>query len=313
MVDWEGQLGLYKQLLLTPSLLGQHRLIDTFYYHAQSGLIGQYQEVDAAIANINQFPAPLESDIEDAWESFQVYKDSFENHIAGIASIENANDRLDAYRMADSIRSAGLVEYALFLGYKHIADSLRDINIAEALELNDELPVNDILQENRKTINRIYLGTLAKNITELTEEQFEDVSAIANQCPFEGGKAVYRARSLYTLREDRSFNDSLLCLQAEERQAKSAMKRQGSKGNLSIVPNPARDKVQIFLPDHQEIDQEIILKIIGTNGQTIVHRHVRVVNEVISLDVSQFPGGLYTCVISGTGISADPAKFIVHH
>ncbi|MCB0849673.1 MAG: hypothetical protein KDC20_07975, partial [Bacteroidetes bacterium] len=57
----------------------------------------------------------------------------------------------------------------------------------------------------QKMINEIYLSTVAKDVLEFTNDQIQDLYAIASQCPLAGGQAVYRARSLYALADKNTF------------------------------------------------------------------------------------------------------------
>ena len=64
----------------------------------------------------------------------------------------------------------------------------------------------------QKMINEIYLSTVAKDVLEFTNDQIQDLYAIASQCTLAGGQAVYRARSLYALADKNTFfNNFTVC------------------------------------------------------------------------------------------------------
>ncbi len=111
---------------------------------------------------------------------------------------------------------------------------------------NAMVQAGELIKANHKTVNHVYLNTVAQDIEEFTTQQAEDLFAVANQCPLTGGNAVFRARSLYTLIDDeQEYDDSALCLQEG-----LITKRLPETAPLvcSIIPNPAHDQATLVLP-----------------------------------------------------------------
>src|SRR5690606_10442037 len=70
---------------------------------------------------------------------------------------------------------------------------------------NAALAVTVQIEDNEKKVNEIYLSTVAKDVLEFTNDQIQDLYAIASQCPLAGGQAVYKARALYALTDKKEF------------------------------------------------------------------------------------------------------------
>lgn len=138
-----------------------------------------------------------------------------------------------------------------------VSDLRETINLAVAerqaqgntalAELNQLTDVLNLLEQNRKTVDRIYLQTLARGIYTLTQNQRDSLWEIAIQCPAEGGNAVYEARSLYGLGlGTAAFDDEQLCA-TEQRHAFSKQNTTQALA-ITLAPNPANDRVMILLP-----------------------------------------------------------------
>ncbi|MBV6405301.1 MAG: hypothetical protein GFGODING_02068 [Flavobacteriales bacterium] len=110
---------------------------------------------------------------------------------------------------------------------------------------NTDVTVNELIQENEKTVNDIYLATIGKDIDGFTTTQANDLFAIASQCPMLGGNAVFKARSLYWLIDDSvDFDDQLLCL-PHGIIVKNLTER--SSNAVAVIPNPAVDEATLVL------------------------------------------------------------------
>ncbi|MBK9275196.1 MAG: right-handed parallel beta-helix repeat-containing protein [Flavobacteriales bacterium] len=117
------------------------------------------------------------------------------------------------------------------------ADNIQDANAGVA--------ASELIEENEKVVNDIYLATVGKDLNVFTATQANDLFAIANQCPMRGGNAVFKARSLYWLiNDDYDFDDPLLC-QPHGIIVKD-MAVQPVNG-MTVVPNPASDEVTLIL------------------------------------------------------------------
>jgi len=118
---------------------------------------------------------------------------------------------------------------------------------AEAVRAtNAAIAAGELIEENHKTVNEVYLSTIAKDIDSFTAAQAEALFAVANQCPFTGGNAVFRARAIYSLIDDvQDFDDPMLCLQEGMITKRSP---EVEPRACTMIPNPAHDQATLVLP-----------------------------------------------------------------
>lgn len=67
-------------------------------------------------------------------------------------------------------------------------------NLSEAASINNTLAAENVIEQNYKVFNAIYLKCIAGD--SLTDGAVDSLEALAAQCPLSGGRAVFRARVL---------------------------------------------------------------------------------------------------------------------
>jgi hypothetical protein len=122
--------------------------------------------------------------------------------------------------------------------------------------------------------NSIFLNTIAKGNYSFDSTQQAQLESIAFQCPFKGGNAVYKARSLYVIIKDTTYNDSLYCANAEKRSrfsdpengANEQLSGEGDKKKgFKLYPNPASNA--LFLD--YSIQMQGTLALFDSNGKEV--------------------------------------------
>jgi hypothetical protein len=87
-----------------------------------------------------------------------------------------------------------------------------------AVNINNSLVTTEGYELNVQTINNIDLKLLRWGVDSLSEAEKLELEIIANLCPFVGGSAVYKARSLYALINPMAqYNDRFLCIQGQNK------------------------------------------------------------------------------------------------
>jgi hypothetical protein len=118
---------------------------------------------------------------------------------------------------------------------------------AATLELaNAGIAAGAAPDDNERAVNEIYLASIAREQYEFDSSQRETLYTIAQQCPMAGGPAVFRARALYALVDDKiMFDDFKICNSAgiQLKKAKDAAAGQGTF--FKLYPNPANDKATL--------------------------------------------------------------------
>ena len=73
---------------------------------------------------------------------------------------------------------------------------------------NSAIAVAEPFEDMEQRVNDIYLQTIASNVLELTNEQQFVLEFIANECPYTGGPAVFRARNMLMGYGEYIFDDT---------------------------------------------------------------------------------------------------------
>ncbi len=312
MVEWEGQMRLFNQLKKTPSMISLSETIGRFYTSAESGVIGQFWNVENAIEKITELPENMMASIGSVWEHIQTNESAYESVLKSLNSATNLEDRNIILQNASEIRAEGLNDYHAFLENKHYLDSLRTIRCENALLLNRNLPETNILQSNRKAVNEVYLEYLKQiDSTPMSDEQFAIISNIAHQCPLEGGTAVYKARSLYQIWEHKYFEDDQLCAQTGERKLDT---KTISPENFSLIPNPAHNNVTAIIPKSIAANSIVGIRLMDMSGRIVFNRTLQYSTGTnLDFDISNLQNGIYFCLVSENGKSIAQTKLIIQH
>ena len=164
----------------------------------------------------------------------------------------------------------------------------RNSIIDEAIDLNGNIDAEGIYQFNQQSINDIYLNTVAKKTFSLDTTQSETVADISNQCPYEGGFAVFTARTLYHMMiQNEYFDDRVLCI-LESKEIKDDYE---SSILFRIFPNPAinHTSIEYYAPGKYCSS----IQVSNVLGVDVWNKNLNVENETIDLDTHAFPAGIY--------------------
>jgi len=182
---------------------------------------------------------------------------------------------------------------------KAIADTL----LAE----NAAITVQKLYESNEKAVADIFLSVIMKATGSFSSTQEKTLQAIASQCPWVGGDAVYAARSLYRLIKPKSvFDDDVLCgrdsipqaLQQEESlpEALAELKQQSEQSSsenleVSVYPNPTQDVIHIGFSDQQEGFVET--RLLTLQGRPVDRQIFGATNSNFSFSTQHLPSGMY--------------------
>lgn len=180
-----------------------------------------------------------------------------------------------------------------------LAQELADAYSSEAEKLrsqNDSIIVATDYEYNEKAVNDIYLSRLAELSFVPDSSEVALLESIAEQCPFTGGNAVYRARALLALltKEAAVYNDSLACLPVQALVAPP--NGTGSQAippsrELNIYPNPTRGEVDIVW--NGAVEQSGRIAVFDLFGRQLQQIQVPVGSVGQNLSLRHLPEGLY--------------------
>ncbi len=126
-------------------------------------------------------------------------------------------------------------------------------NISMASVTNSSISPNNTIEQNHKTVNDIYLNTIAIGIDTATQSQLNTLFYVALQCPLIDGRAVFEARSLinYFLNTAIPFSDSA-CTGSQDNHRSIKFTNNDTTNNvrtstIKVFPNPANTILNVEL------------------------------------------------------------------
>lgn len=204
--------------------------------------------------------------------------------------------KMDELRELDSLRQSGTAvnqtQYnnaaqqvaTTQTQYEQYLDTLRTIRlqqVATLLSLNAAVSTSLAIEANHKTLNNIVLKILLSDT--LASSDLPTLADIAEQCPLEGGDAVYEARAMVAYFTGEDFDDYELCASSERQQRVQKKNTTRAERSIEIYPNPTTGEV--FLA----ADGEVLVRIFDNIGQLQLEKIV----SDHRLDLSQLQPGIY--------------------
>jgi len=183
----------------------------------------------------------------------------------------------------------------------------RRVRADTLLAENAAITVQKLYESNEKSVASIFLSAIMKGGGNFTSTQEKTLQAIASQCPWVGGDAVYAARSLYRLIEPKSYyNDANLCGRGSIPQAMQGQKTLPKEHvelepqneqifseilEVVVYPNPTRDVVHIAFSSQPEGVLET--RLLTLQGRSLDRQIFEVASSNFSLSTENLSAGMY--------------------
>jgi hypothetical protein len=157
-------------------------------------------------------------------------------------------------------------------------------NIQNLQNMNFGISDNKIFESNQKLTNAMHLQILAQGLSYLpTESELSRIRAVADQCPLDGGIAVYQARAMMEAFTGEVFEDKAKCKKVENRGSTVRL------DEVTVAPNPASRVVTVAWGNKQYMN----IKIVDALGKSIYDAPVEQDAETQSIDVADWVNGIY--------------------
>jgi len=175
---------------------------------------------------------------------------------------------------------------------KEVDDAIKANDLSSANVLNNVILTSNTIEENQKMFNELYSLYLNDNKYAYTSNEKEALFSIAQQCPLEGGNAVWQARVLYSTIENDWIEFENNC---------DATPRQMSVNNnitetvvdskFKLYPNPSNG--QMILEYSIEETESAVFSIYDITGKIITEYPVNSKNKLLLVNESQLEAGVY--------------------
>jgi hypothetical protein len=277
---------LYEILDNDSNLRNVNPFFHDFYLQMQNEAEGMLREVNRNLENYDK----MDSTFVPLLNTIDSLLNDIEFKMANRDSICAVHPNWDC----DSLRSkwkydAGILNDArsdIIMQYEAITSGKLD----EADLINNLVDPKEQPDRNSQTMNELLALLLERNFDNVND-YYSLLLSIAEQCPYYGGEAVYRARAAIALVNDSiEYNDDVNCLMlGYYRQAgvESTIKNE----LIEVKPNPANEYVSIKVNCNE--DEMFVAEINNAVGQTVLQTKLQCNIENV-VKINQFQQGVYT-------------------
>jgi PKD repeat protein len=292
---------LYDKLTHLPSLRTEGSSLASFYRVNSEISIGRLQQVKDAIRELNHFSSDYSNQLDSLNNGMQLISDTIA--ILDYLTLSHPAEASQYYQHQSALRMRATALQTTALSLRVQMERLKTNSAANILYANAAIAPVEIPEQNEKIINEVYLQTIGSGIYSLEEYLAESVLAVAEQCPYSGGKSVYRARALYRLYDSqKQFNDEFACKSTSSNQ-------QGVRTNeINLVPNPAAERVAVYYSSSQGVCN---LQILELTGKLIKNVSLPCDKKVYEFSVYELTEGIYFVSVSNNDHLIGRKKLIV--
>ena len=182
-------------------------------------------------------------------------------------------------------------------------------NLQQAIQLNNELNSTEYYVQNEKWINTLYMRRWDVGNDTINETEAEAIDALASECPYVAGNAVYKARMLNAYYfPTKQYNDKVICnaigvfkndkglFDDEEAYLDSIMnvKINGLVASelIKVYPNPATETVTIEF--ESIIKHNAQFELLDLSGRVVMKEILLKGTKSNKLKLPTIANGLYT-------------------
>lgn len=285
---------LYRKLKDNPDLVEEYASFPSFLSLHQTTSVGQFYEASHKVEEAIQAEENLDLVSQEVLKGLGWVTDSLMS-VDSLLQVTEDENELEALIQSKFSLSNQLLQIqgtydSLYAIYKEQLLS----GLEEAYYINEDIETEEQYEANEKAVTSIYLLSMLEGEGELTEAQILELEPIAQQCPEEGGLAVYDALTLLPDCKKKAlevceveFVDEIEPLVSFAGQGESLMPPSADR-KVYLYPNPAG--LSFFLNLPAESVGEIIMA--GSNGKTAYSQSSLEVNTRVEIRPS-LPPGLY--------------------
>jgi hypothetical protein len=324
---WLSERYLYRKLQENPNLIGLDGDVDNFRISKMTATVGKLQDVEMEKKEMYKLEEVTKTELSDNLSQLKAY----------LQQLREIDEMLTEDMTAEETTQM-IAEKNLILNLMQpISNSQKDrkLTVKEARTDYAEWVKTDngliytskIYEANEKSVSSIYLETIAKNNLDFDASMLSTLTSIANQCPLEGGNAVFKARSILTffdLENEVIYDDESMCTEAgillfvapDDNSSEAAITHsdEPAQGTIekdriqdfSTAPNPALETFRIFNPYQEDIQILYVYDILGRLVKETVLNH-----NQNTIDIRNWHSGVYQLKIFSKGENIWSDKIVI--
>lgn len=301
----QAQQHLYALLLEDSLLRASDSVFQNFFGNKQQAAIGMLQEVKDDLIQANRFLPQQEATLAMADSLIKIKLDSISaldsaNAISAVSGYEAIREGL-----INGMNTLNNVITAIMQQHKASADS---IHAAAAYKNSAVLPA-ELPETNQKLMNEMVMD-YANNGQATVNANYAALLAIAQQCPYAGGPAVYNARAMLELVNDTlEYYDDAVCLQSGIYRIMQESMTVTPVFDFKLIPNPASQQVTVELnfTNEEAVKFEIRNVLGGLVKEVSIDKGVR----TIVFSVNQFEQGIYFVRVRKDGLTLNAKRLTI--
>lgn len=304
-INWMAQQRLYERLKADANLATLDNDVQSFFTQAPATDLGQLYEVRSQINELLQRDEITAAQTDSLQRAIKQLGDTLQALLLNgpdTDSLQWQNELDGLYTELTSLTDA----YYALETWVHTQRQSETSNILAANELI--IPSNSCAA-NEKTFNRLFLQNALWESGTPPATAIAGLKSIADQCPIDGGFAVYAARGFYQRFNPLAYWDDLSdCGGGSER---SAFQKNAGDRALIFRPNPSNDLTMISAPSTLESDVRIYLY--GPTGIKVHELTIRKEQASAFLNTAAFPPGVYVYKALMQGEVVQTGKLVIIH
>lgn len=297
---WLAQRRLYERLTEEGNPYPNDPDINAFLLNAQSNGLKGYADLQTGLRQLfNVSTSDLNDlnnyEIQIGQNMKQLELLEFNLNVYGISLVDSTN----LAKQRDSILQ-NTTTYSTLRSAKLSSIANTRFNAAETLlTQNSTLGGAYTHLMNEKIVNSIFIQTIASNSNGFSEIQASSLQVIADQCPLEGGVAVFRARDMLALIQDTPafYDDDVLCSANPRPTSQSSNVATRLEAQLLVFPNPA--KTQINIQYDVENNKKALLEFFSIYGQKVKEVALNDTIGMLTVPVENLVAGVYFYTLDG--------------
>lgn len=303
-LSWMAQQRLYERLKKDSTLLSQNADVASFYADASASAIGDLYLLQQNIFNQAIRDSATQSSVKLMQDSLLALIDTIHDVRSTGTGQNQSSWELQLKLLAN--RLAVIMD-----DYYLLEDSISTLRQAESYGLladNAEVDTTHKCAANEIRFNYLYLENQLWSITNPSSQTEGAIKVIADQCPKEGGFAVYMARSVYRAwHPEVNWNDKIDCSGAEQRTEKAGVLQHG----FQVWPNPANQT--LLISTNVELHEAAEFELFDSSGKLLKSISINPGMTHAVLNTGDINDGLFIFRIHTSEGQLQAGKLIIQH
>jgi hypothetical protein len=268
-LTWQARKHVLQSLFRDPDFGCDSSLVESFKSSHQNSTLGKLARLANSMSDVFQRSPSLDSQLRELDTIMQV-----EMHEIMVADSMFETENVDE-EYWEEIRVGHLEDFMIaFEDYSELIAGHREVildSLPSLVSFLSGITPGNIRDSNDVFVSGFYLNHLLNPEDTVTSADSNWLLSIADQCPLDGGDAVYRARSILRGLDIDYYNPGVNCTDMTGLRSKYK-NPENKEREIRFWPNPSNGQVYIQIPKSKElIDYDLSIR--NIDGKQILYRN----------------------------------------